>query len=71
MLTWPSHIDSFEHPYEKDFEVHRLFGAYIVEIFHKRVQVFLNSCNTLLLEDTETGSLAEFRENQRLVERGE
>ena len=38
---------------------------------HKQFQVFLQPCNISPMEDMETGSLEEFRELQKLVERGE
>ena len=38
---------------------------------HKRVQLFLHSCNTTAIEDVESGGLAEFRGLQKKVERGE
>ena len=38
---------------------------------HKRVQVFLHSCNTTAIEDVESGALAEFGGLQNKVERGE
>ena len=37
---------------------------------HKRVQVFLNSCNTTAIEDVESGALEEFWGLQNRVERG-
>ena len=54
------HIDCFEHQYEKAFSEYRLFVADIVDIIHKRVQVFLHLGNTTSLEDVDTGALAEF-----------
>ena len=38
---------------------------------HKRLQVFLHSCNTTAVEDVEAGALAEFRGIQKKVEIGE
>ena len=38
---------------------------------HKRVQVFLHSCNTTAIEEVESGALEEFRGLQKRVERGE
>ena len=38
---------------------------------HKRVQVFLHSCNTTAIEDVESGDLEEFRRIQKKLERGE
>ena len=38
---------------------------------HKRMQVFLHSCNTTAIKDMESGALAEFRGLQKKVERGE
>ena len=42
------------------------------ERIHKRVQVFLHSCNTTAkIEDVESGTLEELRGLQKKVERGE
>ena len=71
MATRPLHIDCFEHQCDKAFAGNRLFGSDIVDRTHKQVQVFLHSCNTMSLEDVETGALAEFGELQKRVERGE
>ena len=38
---------------------------------HKRVQMFLHSCNTNAIEDMESGALEEFCGLQKRVERGE
>ena len=38
---------------------------------HKRVQVFLHSCNMTAIEDVDSGALAEFGGIQKKVERGE
>ena len=38
---------------------------------HKRVQVFLHSCNTIEIEEVESGALEEFGGLQKRVERGE
>ena len=43
----------------------------IVDCIHKRVQVFLHRCNTTCPDNVEMGSLLEFGELQRHVERGE
>ena len=65
MEPWPHHVDRFKHQYNKAFAGHRLFGADIVDCIHKRVQLFLHSCNTTSLEDVESGALAESGEMQR------
>ena len=70
MATWPRHIDFFERKYNKAFAGNRLLGTDIVDRIHKRVQVFLHSCNTTFLEDVEMGALVEFGDMQRWVERG-
>ena len=44
MASWPHHIDSFEQQYDKAFARDPLFGAELMDIIHKRVQVFLHSC---------------------------
>ena len=41
-----------------------------MERIHKRLQLFLHSCNTTTLEDMETRALAYFGELHRRVERG-
>ena len=46
MGTWPHHIDRFERQYNKDFARDPIFGADLMDHIHKRVQVFLHSCNT-------------------------
>ena len=43
IATWSCHIDRFERQYDKASARQRIFGADIVEIIHKRVQVFLHS----------------------------
>ena len=62
MDTWPCHIDHFERQYDKAFAGHRLFGVDTVDRIHKRVQVFLHSCNTTSLGDVEKGALVDFVE---------
>ena len=42
-----------------------------MDIIHKRVQVFLHSCNTAEIEEVELGALEEFGGLQKRVERGE
>ena len=37
---------------------------------HKRVQIFLHSCNTAAIEEVESGALEEVRGLQKRVERG-
>ena len=61
MASWPRHIDRFERQYEKAFSRDPLFGADLMDRIHKRVQVFLHSCNTKEIEDVESGALEEFR----------
>ena len=46
MASWPRHIDRFDQQYDKDFSRDPLLGADLMDRFHKRVQVFLHSCNT-------------------------
>ena len=70
MGTWPRHIDRFNRQYDKAFARDTLFGTYFMDRIHKRVQVFLHSCNTNAIEDVESGSLAEFGGIQNKVERG-
>ena len=71
MESWPRHIDRFERQYDKAFYRDLLFGADLMDWIHKRVQVFLHSCNTTEIEDVESGDLEEFRGLQKRVERGE
>ena len=71
MGTWPHHIDRFERQYNKAFVGDPLFGVYLMDCIHKRVQVFLHSCNTNTIEDVESGALVEFGGLQKKVERGE
>ena len=51
MASWPRHIDRFERQYDMAFSWDPLFGADLMYWIHKRVQVFLNSCNTTAIED--------------------
>ena len=37
---------------------------------HKRVQVFLHTCNTTAIDDVESGALEEFQVLQKRVDRG-
>ena len=62
MATWPRHIDCFERKYDKAFVGDHLFSADIVNIIHKRVQVFLHLCNMTPLNNFETGELMEFKD---------
>ena len=60
MVAWMLHIDRFERQYDKAFVRYPLFGADLMDRIHKRVQVFLHSCNTTSIEDVESGALLEF-----------
>ena len=71
MASWPRHIDRFKGQYDKSFSRDPLFGEDLMDWIHKRVQVFLNSCNTTAIEDVESGALEEIRALQKRVERGE
>ena len=71
MGTWPRQIDRFERQFDKAFARDSLFEADLMDWIHKRVQVFLNSCNTTAIKDVESGSLAEFGGLQKKVEREE
>ena len=68
MAIWSCHIDCFKSQYYKALAGHRLFVADTVERIRKRVQVLLHSCNTMSLEDVETGTLGKFGKIQRWVE---
>ena len=56
MVLWPRHIDRFERQYDKAFARDPLFGADLMDRIHKRVQVFLHSCNTTAIEEVESGA---------------
>ena len=71
METWPRHIDRFERQYDKAIAKYPLFGADLMDRIHKRIQVFLYSCNTTAIENVVLGDLAEFGGIQKKVERGE
>ena len=71
MASWPRHIASFDRQYDTDFYRDPLLGADLMDQIHKRVQVFLQYCNTTAIEDVESGALEEFRGLQKRVERGE
>ena len=70
MGTWPRHIDRFKWQYNKAFVRDPLFGADLMDIIHKRVQVLLHSCNTTAIEDVDPGALAEFGGLQKKLEGG-
>ena len=71
MGSWPRHIDRFERQYDKAFARDPLFKADLMDRIHKRVHVFLHSCNTTAIKDVELGGLAEFGGIHKKVERGE
>ena len=71
MASWPRHIDRFERQYDKAFSRDPLFWADLMDRINKRVQVFLQSCNTTAIEDVESGALEDFWGLQKRVERGE
>ena len=60
MRSWLRHIDRFKQKYYKAFARDPLFGEGLMDRIHKRVQVFLHSCNTTKTEEVESGALAEF-----------
>ena len=70
MASWTRHIDRFERQYEKAFYRDPLFGADLMYQIHKRVQVFLHSCNTTAIKEVESGTLEEFWGLQKRAERG-
>ena len=65
VARWPRHIDRFELKYDKAFAKKPLFGADLSDRIHKRLQVFLQSCNTTSIEDVELGALAELEGSTR------
>ena len=67
MGMWPHHISRFERQYDKALARDPLFGAYLMGRIHKRVQVFLHSCNMNTIEYAESGALAEFGGLQKKV----
>ena len=71
MASCPRHIDRFERQYDKAFSRDPLFGSDLMDRIHKRVQVFLHSCNTTEIEDVESGALEKFRGLQKRVDIGE
>ena len=50
MGTWLRHIDRFKRQYDNAFARDPLFGADLMDRTHKRIQVFLHSCNTATIE---------------------
>ena len=68
---WPRHIDHFDRKYDKAFAKDPLFGEDLIDRKHNHDQVFLHSHNTTSIKDVESGTLAEFGELQKKVERGE
>ena len=71
MVLWPCQTDRFERQYNKAFVRYSLFGADLMDIIHKRVQVFLHSCNMASIKEVESGALEDFRGLQKRLERGE
>ena len=71
MGTCPCHIDRFEQQYDKAFSMDPLFRADLMDRIHKRVQVFLHSCNTTAIDDMDLGALTECGGLQKNVDRGE
>ena len=71
MGLWTRHIERFERQYDKAFARDPLFGTDLMDRIHKRVQVFLHSCNTTEIEEVESVALADFGGLQKKVERGE
>ena len=71
MASWPRHIDCFDRQYDNAFSWDPPFVADLMDRIHKRVQVFLHSCNTTAIEDVESRALEEFWGLQKRVERGE
>ena len=69
MDTWSRPFEHFKRKYGKAFMGNPLFTANMVDRIHKRVQIFLHSCNTPCLYNVVTGALLYFRELQRCVER--
>ena len=68
MATWSRHIDRFGQQCDEAFVGKSFFSTDIVNHTHKRVQVFLNSCNTMCLNNMYTAALSEFGKIQRHVE---
>ena len=60
MTTWLRHIDRFEKQYYNSFVKDPIFGEDLIYRIHKRVQVFLHSCNTTSIKEVESGELIEF-----------
>ena len=59
MGLWPRHIDRFKRQYDKAFVKDPLFGVELMDCIHKRVQVFLHSCNMTAIKDVDSGDLVE------------
>ena len=70
MATWPRRIDLFERQYDKYFSKDPLFGEDLLDRIHNHVQVLLHSCKNTSIKDVELGSLAEFGNFQKKIERG-
>ena len=71
MTTRPCYIDRFGRKYNKAFLKDPLFGAYLIYIIHRIVQVFLHFFNMTKKEDVQLGSLPEFKYLNKRIERGE
>ena len=70
MSTWPCHIYHFKRKYDKAFAKDPLSGGDFMDRIHKRIQMFLHSCNTITIEDVESGTLTEFGGLQKKLTRG-
>ena len=70
MATWPCHIDHFERQYNEAFLKGSLFRVDLIERVHKRVQFFLQSCNTADIEGVELGAFAELRFSAKYYREG-
>ena len=69
MGSWPHHVDCFKRQYDKAFARDPLFGRDSMDQIHKHVQVFLNSCNKISIEEVESGALTQFGGLQKKVDR--
>ena len=70
MGWWLRHIERLEQQYDKAFARDPIFVADLMYRIHKRMQVFLHSCNMTAIEEVESRALAEFGGLQKKVERG-
>ena len=57
--TYTHRVDRFKRQCNKSFTGNPFFGEDLSDRIHKRVQVFLISCNTACLDNVDMGALSD------------